>query len=240
MSWCGDKGEAPKRIPAYICYDRHVSYTVRQAFCLPCNDLHRLTGEPMRYHLCAFQTRLCASCLGMALSLLTLAPSAARADTPAKIDLSQTNYQPAYPASAKDKDEHGDVTLGIYVETTGKPSKVSVDKTSGFADLDQAAVAAVQAWHFVPATTGGAAAPGWTSVLIHFQVSNAAQNGDNQAYAATDDDNQIICKRDVSATGSHILPPPVCHPKRVWDKATAESVEALRRTMEQGTISTAH
>lgn len=179
-----------------------------------------------------------ASFAGAILSLFLLTPSAVRADaaaTPPKIDLSQTNIQPAYPDSAKGKDEHGEVQLAVYVEASGSPSKVTVDTTSGFADLDQAAVAAVQGWHFVPATKDGAAVAGWTKVFLRFQMSNDAQNptGHDQGYVITNDDNRIICKSNVAMTGTLIPPKPVCRSKRQWNESSEQTKRDLERTIMQ-------
>ena len=187
----------------------------------------------------------CCVLSSLALSLLVMAPPAAHADdviAQPKIDISQNNKQPVYPEGARDKKEQGDTVLAVYVETSGTPSKVNVETTSGFDDLDQAAVAAAQGWQFVPGTNNGTPVPAWTKVVIHFQASNAVQhpNGDNEAYAATDDDNRIICKKDVAATGSHILPPPVCLTKREWDKATNISKREVQRATSAGDTVKSH
>ena len=187
----------------------------------------------------------CCVLSSLALSLLVMAPPAAHADdviAQPKIDISRNNKQPVYPEGARDKKEQGDTVLAVYVETSGTPSKVNVETTSGFDDLDQAAVAAAQGWQFVPGTNNGTPVPAWTKVVIHFQASNALQhpNGDNEAYAATDDDNRIICKKDVAATGSHILPPPVCLTKREWDKATNTSKREVQRATSAGDTVKSH
>ena len=181
------------------------------------------------------RTRRFASCACALLSLTLFVAPAARADdaaTPPMIDLSQPNNQPAYPDSAKGKNEHGNIQLDVYVEASGSPSKVTVDMTSGFADLDQAAVAAVQGWHFVPATRNGAAVAGWTKMVVHFQMSNDAQNptGHDQGYVITKDENRIICKSNVAMTGTLIPPKPVCRSKREWDQAAADAKEEIERT----------
>ena len=181
---------------------------------------------------------LFASFAGAILTLILLTPSVVRADdaaTSPKIDLSQPNNRPAYPDSSKGKNEHGNVQLDVSVDASGNPSQVTVDMTSGFADLDQAAVAAVQGWHFVPATKDGAAVAGSTKVVIHFQISNDAQNsaGQDQGYVVTEDDSRIICKRGVGMIGTLIPPKPVCRSKRDWDQGSEQTRRDLERTKMQ-------
>ena len=188
----------------------------------------------MRYGLFSSRARVLA--FGVATAFFVLAPSVGWTDdldAPPKIDLTKANYQPHYPASASGKNEHGDVTLAVYIEASGKPSKVNVATSSGFDDLDQAAVAAVQGWQFVPGAKNGAPIPAWTKIVIHFQVSDAVQhpNGDNEVYAATDDGDRIICKKNVAATGSHIPPPTVCLSKREWDKSTNAAERDVRHAI---------
>jgi protein TonB len=63
--------------------------------------------------------------------------------------LSKVN--PAYPPAAKQENLEGTVDLRIQILTSGRPSEVSVARSSGHRILDEAAVAAVEQWQFVPA-----------------------------------------------------------------------------------------
>lgn len=73
----------------------------------------------------------------------------------------RVSVKPDYPAALKAQHIQGDVRLEVVVDTTGKVSKVTVISSSGFDELDQAAVAA--AWreqydpspvpHLIPFTT---------------------------------------------------------------------------------------
>ena len=130
------------------------------------------------------------------------------------------------------------MTVAVYVETDGKPSKLNVATSSGFDDLDQAALTAVKDWFFVPGVSdNGTAEPGWTKIMIHFQETNAA-SGAPGIYASNDDPSNVICKRGVGATGSLLQPPPVCHTKREWDLITAADQRYLERTIDRGNNST--
>ncbi len=167
---------------------------------------------PSLYRCCAL------SCL--ALSVLAL--PAARADdaiTPPKIDISRNNDQPVYPASARDKKEEGNTVLAIYVETSGRPSKINVETTSGFDDLDQTAVASANDWRYVPASSGRKELPGWMKATVHFQLSALPKTtmGENDVYALADIGDMIVCRFPPPALGSNITPGRVCRTKRDWD-----------------------
>jgi protein TonB len=62
------------------------------------------------------------------------------------------------------------VLLRVRVSPDGRPASISVQKSSGRALLDQAAVDAVRGWTFVPARQGGEAIAGWVSVPIVFHL----------------------------------------------------------------------
>lgn len=110
---------------------------------------------------------LCA----LAVGAFTLAAGSAYAsDTPAQIDSSWPNPQPAYPASARASGEQGTVLLDVYVRPSGHISKFRVAQSSGFGDLDEAAAETVLNWHFVPAMRDGDKVSDWTTVKIVFQL----------------------------------------------------------------------
>src|SRR6185437_18312 len=85
----------------------------------------------------------------------TDSPSNARATgsdiLPASPDDRFRNRPPPYPMEAARRGEHGTVTLMIHVGANGLTSGIDLIESSGFASLDQAAIAAVWAWHFHPA-----------------------------------------------------------------------------------------
>lgn len=74
------------------------------------------------------------------------------------------NPEPVYPVSARRRGEQGTVMLKVLVTREGTAASVSVDKTSGFAVLDQAALEAVRKWRFAPARHG--AEPVESAVLV--------------------------------------------------------------------------
>jgi len=59
--------------------------------------------------------------------------------------------QPEYPKGARQRGEHGTVILDAVVGTSGQASDISVVRSSGYEDLDDAAVRALHAAKFRPA-----------------------------------------------------------------------------------------
>jgi TonB family protein len=72
------------------------------------------------------------------------------------------------PDSATVNAEHGEVYLGIYVSSHGKPRKIKVIHSSGFDDLDAAAVTAAATWHYVPAVRDDGNVSDWMGLRMEF------------------------------------------------------------------------
>jgi len=64
------------------------------------------------------------------------------------------NPPPVYPALARRLGEQGRVMLRVLVRADGTPVEVEIDRSSGFARLDRAALDAVRKWRFIPARRG--------------------------------------------------------------------------------------
>ncbi len=80
------------------------------------------------------------------------------------------NPAPRYPVAARRAGEQGTVTLRVLVTRDGLPARVDVEKTSGSAQLDAAALEAVKVWRFVPARQGTDAIESWVLVPIVFRL----------------------------------------------------------------------
>lgn len=65
------------------------------------------------------------------------------------------NPQPVYPAMATRMGWQGKVILSVEVLRDGRAGQVSVQRSSGHAVLDDAALQAVRSWRFVPARRDG-------------------------------------------------------------------------------------
>lgn len=112
-----------------------------------------------------------AQTLAMA-SPVTTPPAIAR---PAEV-VTQPSYdrgrvvQPRYPVQAYRNREQGEVLLNVLVGADGKARKVSVDRTSGSALLDRAALDAVKSWQFTPGTRNGIAREAARQVAVGFKL----------------------------------------------------------------------
>ena len=80
------------------------------------------------------------------------------------------NPAPEYPSLAQRRGWEGTVLLRVHVLASGKPGEIQVQKSSGRQQLDDAALAAVKRWSFVPAKQGDVAQDGWVSVPIDFKI----------------------------------------------------------------------
>ena len=78
--------------------------------------------------------------------------------TPPRSDASYLNNPPtAYPLAARRRGDQGTVFVWVLVTAEGLAARVRLEKTSGHPSLDEAALAAVKSWRFVPARQGGQA-----------------------------------------------------------------------------------
>lgn len=76
---------------------------------------------------------------------------------------------PVYPALSKRLREEGTVVLRVNLDTQGNVLDITIEKSSSFQRLDQAALEAVKQWRFVPAKRGQVAMPSSALVPIEFK-----------------------------------------------------------------------
>jgi periplasmic protein TonB len=79
--------------------------------------------------------------------------------------------QPVYPSVSRRMGEQGVVTLRVLVNEKGYAEQASVQKSSGFSNLDEAGRAAVMRALFKPYVEDGKAQPVYVVVPINFQMS---------------------------------------------------------------------
>lgn len=96
-----------------------------------------------------------------------VAPRQARIDAPPK---PQRNIRPDYPRGARSRGEQGDVVLEIRVSAEGLVDYVKVAVSSGFAELDEAAVKAAKAAKFSPARSGRDAVASTARLKLQFKL----------------------------------------------------------------------
>lgn len=83
----------------------------------------------------------------------------------------RSNPRPIYPPEARRNRQEGEVLLNVEVSAEGRPTDVSLKRTSGYPLLDQAAIEVVrQRWAFEPATAAGSRMTAHVEVPIRFQL----------------------------------------------------------------------
>jgi protein TonB len=83
-----------------------------------------------------------------------------------------TPPQLAYPAASRRLLEQGMVQVRVLVDARGLPQQTALQRSSGFARLDEAALATVRATRFKPYTENGTALPFWVVMPLVFELDN--------------------------------------------------------------------
>lgn len=105
------------------------------------------------------------------------APAATEAvatSAPARVELPSTdadylnNPKPVYPPLSKRMGEQGKVVVRVLIGSDGLPQKAEIRTSSGFERLDQAALATVMKWRYVPGKRAGVSEAMWFNVPINF------------------------------------------------------------------------
>lgn len=105
-------------------------------------------------------------------------PAPSIAEAPAPVAVTQPRFDadyldnppPAYPPLSRRMGEQGRVLLRVLVNADGSAAQVELKHSSGSSRLDQAALAAVRRWRFVPAKQGSQAIAAWVQVPISFTL----------------------------------------------------------------------
>jgi protein TonB len=91
--------------------------------------------------------------------------------SPARVDPHHPLTQPPYPMAARRGDEQGALIIDILVGADGRVRDAKVSQSSGFNQLDQAALSeAKQHWHLKPATRNGAPFEQWLTLKVVFRL----------------------------------------------------------------------
>jgi len=93
---------------------------------------------------------------------LTMGASAFAAEVPASFDAK--NCKAEYPKASLMNEEQGTVSMSFLVAANGDVKDSKLEKSSGFKNLDKAAMKALSACKFKPGTKDGAPAETWTKV----------------------------------------------------------------------------
>ena len=100
--------------------------------------------------------------------------AAAPSPAPARIELPSSdadylqNPKPVYPPLSKRLGEQGKVMVRVLIGADGTVQSASLARSSGFNRLDDAAMAAVLKWRFVPGKRDGVAQAMWHQIPVNF------------------------------------------------------------------------
>ncbi len=103
---------------------------------------------------------------------VTAAPAVAPAPPSVQLPSSDADYlqnpRPPYPSISRRMNEQGKTTVRVLIGVDGQPQRAEIAKSSGFSRLDDAALATVMRWRFVPGKRGGVAEAMWFNVPINW------------------------------------------------------------------------
>jgi protein TonB len=88
--------------------------------------------------------------------------AASAAEVPASFDAVKCKAE--YPKASLMNEEQGTVSMSFLVNADGTVAESKLEKTSGFKNLDKAAMKSLAACKFKPGTKDGAPAQTWTKV----------------------------------------------------------------------------
>jgi periplasmic protein TonB len=106
----------------------------------------------------------------------TAAPAAAKAPAQPAVTLqpstdadhADTQYRIALPAISARLGEYGRVLVRVQVGTDGRALQVQLLKSSGYARLDDNALATVARWRFKPGSVNGVPTVGWVEQPVNY------------------------------------------------------------------------
>lgn len=95
-------------------------------------------------------------------------PAPPRIELPSSDAAYLNNPKPPYPALSKRLGEQGKVVVRVLIGVDGAAQQAEIRTSSGYDRLDQAALATVLKWRYVPGKRGGVAEAMWFNVPINF------------------------------------------------------------------------
>lgn len=104
------------------------------------------------------------------IALLVCVSSAHASDAAAPSHASVLKANLQYPADAVKSHHEGVAMVLAHVDASGQVAEARLDKTSGFPELDQAALSSVKAWSFNPATHDGRPVDEWVTLPVSLKL----------------------------------------------------------------------
>lgn len=84
--------------------------------------------------------------------------------------LYRVNPPPKYPRVARRRGNQGTVVVEVLVDESGRVGDLRMIKSSGYNNLDKAAITAVKKWTFEPGSKNGRRVAMWVRVPVRFQL----------------------------------------------------------------------
>lgn len=131
------------------------------------------------------------------LALCSALPAMAQNSTGYTPPAELSQPQEVYPLLAREMHEEGTTQLNIVINADGTVGDAMIAKTSGFTDLDEAALGWVHQWLYRPAMKDGRAVPATTKVNVTWTLAGSAPE---QALAA--DIEKIVMPRNDFPSGA--------------------------------------
>ncbi len=102
---------------------------------------------------------------------LTPASNTTMTDRLAQVDIPSKNRNPPrYPKTAVSSNHEGTSILQIDVDAEGNIASIAVAISSGYPEIDDAAMAAAKTWSYLPAIINGKAAVGSVRIPVRFSL----------------------------------------------------------------------
>jgi protein TonB len=105
-----------------------------------------------------------------AIASVSTAPPVAAVRTAPVINAAASCPKPEYPSASRRNEEEGTVQLRFLIGTEGQVMESQVEKSSGFARLDEAARLALSRCQFKPGTLNGKAEQSWASMKYTWRL----------------------------------------------------------------------
>jgi len=98
------------------------------------------------------------------------APAAPAIRTGAAIQAGANCAKPDYPSASRRMEEEGTVTLKFLIGVDGRVLQADIEKSSGFARLDEASRNALSKCQFRPGTVDGKPEQSWTTIQYRWRL----------------------------------------------------------------------
>jgi len=83
--------------------------------------------------------------------------------------------QPPHPPLARSRGEEGTVVMDLFVTETGEVAEARLAASSGYAELDSAAMQGTERWRLSPGTLDGIPVCMWAKYAVRFSLSAGDQ-----------------------------------------------------------------